>query len=207
MLKILKKTHQNLSARAITNCAFMSSDAEASDIQDGLIRASEKHRWSCSSSMCNSSINEGYTDLKQPRTNQPYRLSSDIPDLSQMQVRHCYSAYPPWKVVCKGVGGGHAICQHICINVSQLLCEHWHSFKAGSSKSAVMEGKECCKDVSSLSEYYLTWKVKLKASGTLDRDHFGHFNPNTVDPSRVSSVAASIRVVFEHEVEQVEKHL
>lgn len=65
--------------------------------QDGLSWASEKHWWSCSSSMCNSSINAPFklkptADLNQPRTNQPCRLSSDTPDLSQMQVRHCYSA-------------------------------------------------------------------------------------------------------------------
>lgn len=106
----------------------MSRDAEASDVQDGPSRASEKHRWSCSSSMCNSSIQAPF-GLKPTAELKPCRLSSDTPDLSQMQVRHCYSVYPPCKVVCMGVGGGHAICQHICINVSQLLCEHWHSWK------------------------------------------------------------------------------
>lgn len=128
----------------------MSTDVEASDVQDGLSRASEKRRWSCSSSMCNSSTNAPFrlkptADLNQPRTNQPCRLSSDTPDLSQMQVRHCYSACPPCKVVCTGVGGGHAICQHICINVSQLLGERWHSLKQEAPNLLIWREKNVVK--------------------------------------------------------------
>lgn len=85
----------------------MSTDAEASGIQDGaqqslreapmelqLLDVQQFHKRTVEA--------EDSADLNQPRTNQPCRLSSDTPDLSQMQVRHCYSVSPPCKVVCMG---------------------------------------------------------------------------------------------------------